>query len=67
MKLPDIIPGGNVYAGTFGGTVLSLFANIFTADLVKTAILAAMGAMVSFGVSAGLKAVFKRLRKSTGD
>ena len=65
MRLPDVITVGNVYAGTFGGTLLSLFGNIFTVDLVKTAILAAIGAIVSFMVSAGLRAIFKRHRKKT--
>ena len=63
MKLPVVTAVDNVYAGTFGGTVLSVFGNFFAADLVKTAILAAVGAVVSFGVSAGLKMIFCRYRK----
>jgi len=63
MKLPDAVPVGNVYAGTFGGMLFSVFGNILAADMVKTAILAAIGAVVSFGVSAGLRAIFNRHRK----
>ena len=63
MRLPDAIPVGNVYAGTFGGMLFSVFGNILAADIAKTAILAAIGAVVSFGVSAGLRAVFNRHRK----
>ena len=65
MKLTEAIPTGNVFAGTFGGTLLSLFGNIFVADMVKTAILAAVGAMVSFGVSVTLKATGRWLRKGS--
>ena len=33
-------------AGTFSGTLLTIFANINSEDLVKTALLAAVGALV---------------------
>jgi hypothetical protein len=41
--------------GTASGTLLSIFANIDSGDLAKTVILASVGAVVSFGVSAGLR------------
>lgn len=49
--------------GTAGGTLLTIFANITSEDLVKTAILAAVGAMVSFVVTLLLKLLIKRLKK----
>lgn len=49
--------------GTAGGTLLTIFANISSEDLVKTAILAAIGAVVSFGVTLFLKFLIKRIKK----
>lgn len=49
--------------GTAGGTLLSIFANINSADVFKTAILAAVGAIVSFTITIFLKAIIKRLKK----
>jgi mannitol-specific phosphotransferase system IIBC component len=50
-------------AGTASGTLLSIFANINSGDVVKTAILAAIGAVVSFSVTLLLKLLIKRLKK----
>jgi len=50
-------------AGTAAGTLLTIFANINSADLVKTGILAAVGAIVSFCVTILLKALLRRLKK----
>jgi len=50
-------------AGTAGGTLLTILANINCGDLLKTGILAAVGAAVSFGVTLGLKLLIKRLKK----
>jgi mannitol-specific phosphotransferase system IIBC component len=50
-------------AGTAGGTLLSIFANINSGDVLKTAILAAIGAVVSFSVTLLLKLLIKRLKK----
>ena len=49
--------------GTAVGTLLTIFVNINSADLVKTGILAAVGAIVSFCVTILLKALIKRLKK----
>ena len=49
--------------GTAGGTLLSIFANINSGDIVKTAILAAIGAVVSFVVTVSLKLLVKRIKK----
>ena len=50
-------------AGTIGGTLLSFLANIDNEDLLKTGILAAIGAVVSFTVTIFLKFLIKRLKK----
>lgn len=50
-------------AGTAGGTLLTIFANISSADILKTVILAAIGAAVSFMVTIFLKALIKRFKK----
>ena len=47
-------------AGIIGGTLLSVFFNIHTEDLIKTALLAATGAVVSFIVSLSLKWLAKK-------
>ena len=50
-------------AGTASGTLLTIFANMHSEDLVKTAMLAAVGAFVSFSVTILLKAIIKRFKK----
>ncbi|HMI78196.1 MAG TPA: hypothetical protein VK484_05355 [Ferruginibacter sp.] len=50
-------------AGTMGGTLLTIFVNIKSEDLLKTGILAAVGAVVSFSVTLLLKFLIKRLKK----
>ena len=52
-----------VKSGTAGGTLLTLWINIQQEDLLKTALLAAIGAAVSFSVSLFLKWLVKRLRR----
>ncbi|MBL7739058.1 MAG: hypothetical protein JNK14_07555 [Chitinophagaceae bacterium] len=47
---------------TLGGTATILMANINSGDVVKTMVLAAIGAAVSFGMSHVLKWVVKRWR-----
>ena len=49
-------------AGTWGGTAVVLWMQIGSAELLKTALLAAVGAAVSFGVSLGFKWIIRRLR-----
>ena len=41
--------------GTVSGTVLTVAVNVGSSDIVKTVILASLGAAVSFGVSLLLK------------
>ncbi|MEI9912219.1 MAG: hypothetical protein WDO71_22755 [Bacteroidota bacterium] len=38
-------------AGTFGGTLTILFMNIHSGDVIKTMVMATIGAVVSFIVS----------------
>jgi hypothetical protein len=45
--------------GTASGTLLSISPSIFTQDIVKTIILAVIGATVSFSVSYFLKNITK--------
>ena len=53
----------NQSAGTFGGTILAIVGVIDSSDMLKTAILAGIGAVVSFGVSTVLKRLFSSKRK----
>ena len=50
-------------AGTISGTMLTVLANIYPEDLLQTAMLAAIGATVSFSITILLKAISKRLSK----
>lgn len=50
-------------AGTLGGTLLTIIANISKEDLIKTGILAAVGAVVSFSVTLLFKFLIKKLKK----
>ena len=50
-------------AGTAGGTLLTIIVNIKSEDVLKTTILAAVGAVVSFGVSCLLKRYIRIKKK----
>ena len=54
---------GMTKRGTAGGTLLTILANITSEDIIKTAILAAVGAVVSFGVTLAMKLLIKRNKK----
>lgn len=47
-------------AGTMGGTLLSTIGQLGMADMLKTAVLAAIGAAVSFIVTLLLQRLLKR-------
>jgi len=49
--------------GTAGGTFLSIVPNIQSEDIAKTAILATVGAVVSFTISLLLKSLNKKHKK----
>ncbi len=50
-------------AGTIGGTLTSFIASVDMGDLVRTSILAVVGAVVSFTVSVLLKWLVRSRRK----
>jgi mannitol-specific phosphotransferase system IIBC component len=49
--------------GTVSGTVLTVLVNIGSSDVMKTVVLAALGAVVSFSVSLLLKGLVKKFKK----
>jgi hypothetical protein len=49
--------------GTAGGTFLSIVPNIQSADVLKTILLASIGAVVSFTISLVLKMIIKKHKK----
>jgi len=49
--------------GTVCGTVLTVLVNIGSSDIIKTVVLAALGAVVSFSVPLLMKWLVKRLNK----
>lgn len=53
---------GSTKAGTIGGTLFTLFINLGGTEVLKTIVLAAIGAVVSFGVSMLLKLLVKYFR-----
>lgn len=56
---------GGTVAGTAGGTLLTIFANIHSEDVVKTAVLACIGAVVSFTISLAMKWISRKMKRST--
>ena len=49
--------------GTAGGTFLRVVPNLNSEDVLKTVLLAAVGAIVSFGISMVLKFVIKKYKE----
>jgi hypothetical protein len=49
--------------GTAGGTFLSVVPNLHSEDVLKTVLLASIGAIVSFGISMVLKFVIKKYKQ----
>ena len=66
MKFLETSSDSQVFAGTCGGMMFSVFSNVFVEDLVRTVILAVVGAVVSFGVSLVLKKLIKNPRPIKG-
>lgn len=56
---------GGTVAGTASGTILTIFANIHSEDIVKTAVLAIIGAVVSFSISLALKWMSRKMRRTS--
>jgi hypothetical protein len=59
MNGPNHIESGTL-AGTLAGTTLCVVANISSPDVMRTVILASIGAVVSFTVSLLLKRLFRK-------
>jgi hypothetical protein len=62
MATNNHIESGTIL-GTVSGTGLTVLANIGSTDIIKTVILAAIGAVVSFCVSVSLKWLVKRFKR----
>lgn len=62
MATHNNIENGTIL-GTVSGTVLTVAVNIGSSDVIKTVALAALGAVVSFGVSVFLKWIVKKLKR----
>jgi hypothetical protein len=52
-----------MYVSTLSGTFLSMVPNLNSEDLLKTALLAVLGTLVSFSLSVLLHWLFKKPRK----
>lgn len=50
-------------AGTVGGLLLVLFLRISGNEVLQTAAFSAVGAVVSFGVSVGLRWLVRKIRR----
>lgn len=61
--MTDHSMGIGTRAGIIGGTLLSIMVNISSGDLISTAVLAALGAVVSFFVSIILKWLIKQIKR----
>lgn len=61
MSTHNHIENGTII-GTVSGTVLTVAVNIGSSDILKTVVLAALGAVVSFSVSVLLKWIAKKLK-----
>jgi hypothetical protein len=50
-------------AGTASGTLLTIVGTISSQDILKTVVLAAIGSVVSFGITILLKSIIQRFKK----
>jgi mannitol-specific phosphotransferase system IIBC component len=62
MSTHNNIESGTIL-GTVSGTVLTVAVNVGSSDILKTVILASLGAVVSFSVSLLLKWLVKKFKK----
>ncbi len=62
MSTHNNIESGTIL-GTVSGTVLTVAVNVGSSDILKTVILASLGAVVSFSVSLLLKWLVKYFKK----
>ena len=61
--MADEFHNGNTKAGTIGGILIVLLFKINLQEIFHTALLAAVGALVSFGISVTLKWLLHKFRK----
>jgi hypothetical protein len=54
----------NTRIGTLGGTMVVLIFQVDMSEILHTALLAAVGATASFGISVLLKFLFQKFRKN---
>jgi hypothetical protein len=62
MSTHNNIESGTIL-GTVSGTVLTVAVNMGSSDVLKTVILASLGAVVSFSVSLLLKWMVKKIKE----
>lgn len=58
-----MLPGTSQRAGTVGGLALVLFVQLESAEILKTVILAAVGATTSYLVTLTVKFLLRRCRQ----
>jgi len=63
LILREMTASNPTLMGTAGGTFLSVVPNLNSDDVLKTVLLAAVGAIVSFGISMVLKFVIKKYKE----
>lgn len=63
QTLHTMTAGNHTLMGTAGGTFLSILPNLHSEDVLKTVILATLGAIVSFIISMTLKYLIKKHKK----
>ena len=63
MKTMPVQSSNSALFGTAGGTFLSIIPNLESEDVVKTIILATLGAIVSFVISILLKFLIRKHKK----
>ena len=61
--MANLLNGTGTKTGTIGGTLLSILPTISSGEVLRTAILATVGAIVSFIVSVALKAIVQHFKK----
>jgi mannitol-specific phosphotransferase system IIBC component len=63
LKIMDTITVSNTIAGTAGGTLLVVLLHIQADEILKTVLLAFVGAVVSYSTSVCIRWVIERFRK----
>ena len=63
MIMDNLITDADTRTGTVGGTLLVLLCHIDSGLILKTAVTAATGALVSFAVSVLCHFILKKIRK----